>query len=218
MERNKKVSEFIQEMMKRGKITIEEAKTLAKEYTEKGKEKFEDLYEDTSEKIASLAREYSKKGKELTEEVTEKLSDTMSEIKEKAEDLKLGNSDPNFSKKKLDEIIEARLSDIFELIENHLKKIKRNELLPAGVVFVGGGANVFELEELSKTILKLPSKVGSTEIFGNTKTKLRDPAWYVTLGLVNSNKNAKSYTEGSFSNFIQDLKSALKSTLKQLMP
>jgi cell division protein FtsA len=137
---------------------------------------------------------------------------------EKAENFKLGNDNGEYPKKKLDEIVEARLTDIFELIENHLKKIKRNELLPAGVVFVGGGANVFELEELSKTILKLPSKVGSTEIFGNTKTKLRDPAWYVTLGLVNSNKNAKSYTEGSFSNFIQDLKSALKSTLKQLMP
>src|SRR3989344_8073494 len=55
---------------------------------------------------------------------------------EKAESLKRGNMEPEFSKRKLDEFIEARLSDIFELIENHLKKIKRSELLPAGIVFV----------------------------------------------------------------------------------
>ncbi|KKP98059.1 MAG: cell division protein FtsA, nonfunctional, partial [Candidatus Nomurabacteria bacterium GW2011_GWA1_36_15] len=59
---------------------------------------------------------------------------------ENAEYLKLGNVIEDFSKKKLDEIVEARLFDIFELIENHLKKIKRNELLPAGVVFIGGSA------------------------------------------------------------------------------
>ena len=80
---------------------------------------------------------------------------------ENAERLKLGNIVEDFSKKKLDEIIEARLFDIFELIENHLKKIKRNELLPAGVVFIGGGANIPLLEEFSKTALKLPSKVRS---------------------------------------------------------
>jgi cell division protein FtsA len=89
---------------------------------------------------------------------------------ENAEQLKLGNTIEEFSKKKLSEIIEARLSDIFELIENHLKKIKRNELLPAGVVFVGGGANTSLLEEYSKSSLKLPSRVATTEIFGNIKT------------------------------------------------
>ena len=49
---------------------------------------------------------------------------------EKAEGLKLGNTGEEFSKKKLDEVIEARLCDIFESIDNHLKKIKRSELLP----------------------------------------------------------------------------------------
>ena len=135
-----------------------------------------------------------------------------------AEDLKLGNISKDYSKKKLDEIIEARLSDIFELIENHLKKIKRNELLPAGIVFVGGGANVTDLENLSKTFLKLPSKIGSTEIFGQTKTKLRDPSYFGALGLVISSKDRKEYTDGSFSNILKDLKGSIKSMVKQLMP
>ena len=137
---------------------------------------------------------------------------------EEAENLKLGNLSENYSKKKLDEIIDARLSDIFESIENHLKKIKRSELLPAGIVFIGGGANVPKLEELSKSFLKLPSKIGSTEMFANTKTKLRDPSYFVALGLVTSSKDENKYIEGSFSNIFKDLKNSIKSITKQLMP
>ena len=65
--------------------------------------------------------------------------------------------------------------------------------MPAGVVFVGGGANIFGLEEFSKSALKLPSKVGTTEIFGNTKTKLRDSSWFTALGLVISGKENENY-------------------------
>jgi len=137
---------------------------------------------------------------------------------EKAEVLKKENSSTDFSKKKLSEIIDARLSDIFELIENHLKKIKRNELLPAGIVFIGGGASTPGLEELSKSSLKLPSKIGTTEMFGNAKTKLRDQAYFVALGLLISPKNNEGYIEGSFPNFFRDVKNTVKSWIKQLMP
>ncbi len=136
---------------------------------------------------------------------------------ERAESLKLGNITEDFSKKKLDEIIEARLFDIFELIENHLKKIKRNELLPAGVVFIGGGANIGMLEEFSKSALKLPSGIGATEIFGNIKTKLRDPSWFTVLGLIVSDDN-NSYSGNSFQILLKNLKRVLKSNVKQLMP
>ena len=137
---------------------------------------------------------------------------------ERAESFKHGNITLDYPKKKLDEIIAARLTDIFELIENHLKKIKRNELLPAGIVFIGGGANTPSLEELSKTILKLPSKIGTTEMFGNIKTKLRDSSWFTALGLIMSNRDTDNYSKGSFPNIFRDLKNAIKSMTKQLLP
>jgi cell division protein FtsA len=137
---------------------------------------------------------------------------------EEAENLKLGKISEECPKKKLDEIIDARLSDIFESIENHLKKIKRNELLPAGITFIGGGANVSGLAELSKSFLKLPSQIGATEMFGNAKTKLRDPSYFVALGLVLSSKDDNKYTGSSSSNLFKDLKNSIKSITKQLMP
>jgi cell division protein FtsA len=136
---------------------------------------------------------------------------------ETAELLKQGGADENFSRKKLDEIIEARLGDIFELIENHLKKIKRNELLPAGIIFTGGGI-MPGLEELSRDALRLPANIGSTEIFGNSKTKLRDSAWFTCLGLVIAGRDSDGYSEGSFRNMFKDLKNTIKSSVKQLMP
>jgi len=137
---------------------------------------------------------------------------------EQAELFKKGGMTENFSKKKLDEIIEARLYDIFESIENHLKKIKRNELLPAGIVFVGGGASIPGLEELSKSALKLPSSLGTSEIFGNSKTKLRDSSWFTALGLVTAGRDNNDYSGGTFKNLFKDLKNTIKSSVKQLMP
>lgn len=135
-----------------------------------------------------------------------------------AEDLKRSGATGEFSQKKLDEIIEARLCDIFESVDNHLKKIKRSELLPAGVVFIGGGATTPNLTELSKEILKLPSNIGTTEIFASAKTKLRDSAWFSALGLLSSGKSDGSYSSGSVHNIWRDLKGAIKSGLRQLMP
>jgi len=137
---------------------------------------------------------------------------------EEAESLKLGNVLQDNSKKKLDEIIEARLSDIFELIENHLKKIKRAELLPAGIIFVGGGSSISNLTTFSKSALKLPSGIGTTEFFGNLKTKLRDSSWFSALGLVISGRENSGYSEGGFRNLFKDLKNKIKSGMRQLMP
>ena len=137
---------------------------------------------------------------------------------ETAESLKFGNGGEEYSKKKLDEIVSARLSDIFELIENHLKKIKRNELLPAGIVLAGGGTNLPNLVEFSKSALNLPAELGKTEMFGNVKTKLRDSSWFPALGVITIGHDESGYSEKSFFSALKNLKNSLKSSLRQLMP
>ena len=104
---------------------------------------------------------------------------------EEAERLKLkAVSEPQYPRKKLDEIIAARLSDIFELIETHLKKIGRSGLLPAGIVLTGGGSGIEIIEDLAKSSLKLPSKVASVSFERNgKKEQLKDASWSVAYGL-----------------------------------
>jgi cell division protein FtsA len=137
---------------------------------------------------------------------------------EKAESLKLGNLIEDYSKRKLDEIIEARLSDIFELIDNHLKKIKRNELLPAGIIWIGGGSKIPKLEELSRAVLKLPTKIGNIELQDQNKNKLKDPAWFDVLGMISQNKNNTQNKEQPFNQIFKEIKSLFNNLIKQLMP
>src|SRR3989338_5629844 len=74
---------------------------------------------------------------------------------EEAEDLKRGTIVGTvYPRKKLEDIIAARLSDIFELIEAHLKKIDRNGLLPAGIILTGGGGSIGSIEALAKAALR----------------------------------------------------------------
>jgi cell division protein FtsA len=103
---------------------------------------------------------------------------------EEAENIKTGTSlAPSYPKRKLDDIIEARLSDIFELSDGYLKKIKRSGLLPAGVVITGGGSGHALVEGLAKDMLRLPSRVASESILSQMKGPVRDSSWFVTFGL-----------------------------------
>ena len=102
---------------------------------------------------------------------------------DEAEKIKLGGQGGTYSKKKLEEIIEARLYDIFELIEAHLKKIGRNGLLPAGIVLTGGGAGIATIEDLAKAVLKLPSSLALPAVANAGKHIVKDSSWLVAYGL-----------------------------------
>ncbi|OHA59907.1 MAG: cell division protein FtsA [Candidatus Vogelbacteria bacterium RIFOXYD1_FULL_46_19] len=102
---------------------------------------------------------------------------------EEAEKVKTGENDPAAVQKKLDEIIEARLSDIFEFIENHLKRLGRNGLLPAGIIITGGGSGISDIEDLAKEYFKLPAKVAVPAVAASSRNQIRDSAWSVAYGL-----------------------------------
>lgn len=101
---------------------------------------------------------------------------------EEAEKIKRGAvSGINFSRKKLDEIVAARFTDIFELVDTHLKRLKRDGLLPAGAIIVGGGANAAPAAELAKTALSLPARVAMIDT--GQHSKQRSSVWAVAYGL-----------------------------------
>lgn len=102
---------------------------------------------------------------------------------EDAERIKKGEGEGQITKKKLDDIIHARLSDIFEMIETHLKKMGLSGLLPAGVVITGGGGSISNIEDLTKSYFKLPAKIASPEIGLISKNQIKETAWSVAYGL-----------------------------------
>lgn len=103
---------------------------------------------------------------------------------EEAENLKVGSvTSGSYPKKKFDEIVSARLSDMFELIDTHLKKIGRNGLLPAGIVITGGGSSLGSIEDFAKSALKLPSRIAHINFPEKEKGKMKDAFFAVALGL-----------------------------------
>ena len=137
---------------------------------------------------------------------------------EEAEGIKTGNIISNsYPKRKIDDIIEARLSDIFELIDRYLKKIKRSGLLPAGVVITGGGSGHALIENLAKNMLRLPARVGTESILNQMKNPIRDSSWFVSCGLAilgkenGGDNNIKSSVTGN-------AKKLFKEFLRQFLP
>jgi len=120
-------------------------------------------------------------GTDITNDIALGLKITL----EEAENLKINDGQENiYPKKRLEEIILARLSDIFDLIESHLKKIGRSGLLPAGIILTGGSSGVSTIEDLAKATLKLPSKLGSINFTTSLKNcQIKDSSWSVAYGL-----------------------------------
>ena len=88
------------------------------------------------------------------------------------------------SKKYVAEIIEARVEEIFEKIDNELKKVDRSGMLPAGVFLIGAGAKLNDLVAVAKNKLRLPACLGSNQNVSLAIDKVNDVNYLTALGLV----------------------------------
>lgn len=81
----------------------------------------------------------------------------------------------------LAEIIEARVGEIFEIINNELMKLGlKNEIL-AGVVITGGGISYLRgVKELGRILFDLPIRVGQPSGLG-----VKDPVFSASVGMIN---------------------------------
>lgn len=86
-----------------------------------------------------------------------------------------------FSQKMLTHIIDARVKEIFQLVNKELRKISRQGMLPGGVVLVGGGAKMPKIVEAAKKDLKLTCKIGTPMGIVSFHS---DPAFLGAMGLV----------------------------------
>lgn len=132
---------------------------------------------------------------------------------EEAEKIKRGGGG-TYSKRKLDEIVNSRLADIFELVDAHLKKIKRDGLLPAGIILTGGGANLSNIEDVAKAALRLPSRAAGLDPSQNGK--LKDPTWAVAYGV--TVWGASNESERSTVSFAKQAKGSLVRWFSQFLP
>ncbi len=134
---------------------------------------------------------------------------------EDAERLKRGSlSGTAYSQKRLDDIMQARLSEMLELIEAHLVKIGSSGLLPAGILISGGGSGLPVTEDLARTILRLPSR--KAQLTGAEGTKMRDSSWAVAYGLCIWGMSNEE--ESGFKNALRSMWGKVRDLIMRFMP
>jgi cell division protein FtsA len=99
-------------------------------------------------------------------------------------------ADSSVSRRFISEIIEIRLAEIFEFVDNELKLIGKSARLPAGLVITGGGAKMPEILELAKRELKIPARLGVPDLSkfnvseGELPLGLEDPEFSTGIGML----------------------------------
>jgi len=101
---------------------------------------------------------------ELAEKIKLKYGSAIPENISESETINLANFDPQdaqkVERKYVAEIIHARIMEIFSMIRDELRKIGKDGMLPAGIIFTGGGSNLEDLITLAKEELRLPAQIG----------------------------------------------------------
>lgn len=106
----------------------------------------------------------------------------------KNEEIDLSEMDSNeegvFKRQYISEIIEARVEEIFTMVDDELKKLDKSGMLPAGVVITGGGAKLPGIITLAKRVLRLPAQIGYPMEMNGVVDKIDDPEFATSVGLI----------------------------------
>jgi cell division protein FtsA len=104
--------------------------------------------------------------------------------KETTEDVEVTHNQEklHFKRDDVNMIVEARLDELFELIDKELKQIDRSGRLPGGVVLTGGGANLKGIADYAKEALRLPVRIGRLSGFTGIGDKVAGPEFAGSLG------------------------------------
>lgn len=164
---------------------------------------------------------------ELAERIKQEFAYALSSEIGEHEIIDLSQLDPNeegtTKQKYVCEIVEARLSEIFSMIRDELRVIGRDGMLPAGVIFTGGGARLAGLSEAAKEILKLPAQIGVplSNIAGMVD-KLDDPLYATSVGLMLTGlaPQRQEYRGASYGTFdqVNSVLDKAKNLFKNLLP
>lgn len=87
-------------------------------------------------------------------------------------------------KKQLIRVIDARAQELFDVVNNELKKVVKSGILPAGIVLSGGGVNLPGILALAKEKLRLPVRIARPIHFEGMAEVVDDPAFSVAMGAV----------------------------------
>lgn len=121
---------------------------------------------------------------EIAEEVKIKYGCALSHSDAESVSVKRDKEAHSFKTEEINEIVEARLEEIYDGIQLHLKKAGRAGKLPSGVVLVGGGSKLKHMAEYAKETLGLAARMGTPAGFGGVADDIDKSEFATAIGLM----------------------------------
>ncbi len=90
----------------------------------------------------------------------------------------------NFDASDVDEIVDARLEEIFETIAQHIKRAGRVGKLPSGAVITGGTAQLNGIADYAKETLGMAARIGVAKGYGGVADGIDKPQFACAIGLM----------------------------------
>ncbi len=88
------------------------------------------------------------------------------------------------SRRRLTEILQARVEEILEMIYMDVRRAGYDELLAAGLVLTGGSANLAGMDALAEQVLRMPARIGVPRGLYGLSDILANPAYATGVGLL----------------------------------
>lgn len=98
--------------------------------------------------------------------------------------IKRGRDEYKFARKDVDEVVEARLEEIFEGVRKMLKVAGYDRRLPEGLVLVGGGSKLRDIEVYAREQVELAVRLGKPEGILGVSEEVMKPEYSTVVGLM----------------------------------
>ncbi|MDO4742334.1 MAG: cell division protein FtsA [Candidatus Saccharibacteria bacterium] len=132
---------------------------------------------------------------------------------------KEGKGERNFDRKEVDDVVKARLEEIFTEIRKKLKTAKFDQRLPEGIVLTGGGAKMRDIDVFAKKVLEASVKIGVPSGLGGVAHAIEKPEFSVAVGLALLAAKSKDFAKNPAKKGKTAPKfSKLLASLKKLLP
>ena len=88
------------------------------------------------------------------------------------------------SRQRLADVIEPRVTELFELVQAELRRSGYEELLSSGIVLTGGSSMMEGMDALGEEVFHMPVRVGWPQYDGHLGEIVRQPYYAAAMGLV----------------------------------
>jgi len=89
-----------------------------------------------------------------------------------------------FERDQIDEVVQARLDEILDLVRKELKKAHYEQRLPEGVVLTGGGARMRDIDKFVRATLGMSVKIGRPAGLTGVAEAIERPEYAAAVGLM----------------------------------